>query len=73
MTPAGELDEDGDVLGLELGEVDELGDELGEPDGFGVGDAVDDELGAVLGAVVLGVEVLLPPQAATASTSAKLP
>ncbi len=53
----------GALLGLELGDV------LGEP----LGDVLGEPLGELLGAVVLGVEVLLPPQAATASTSAKLP
>jgi hypothetical protein len=53
----------GALLGLELGDV------LGEP----LGDVLGEPLGELLGAVVLGVEVLLPPHAATASTSAKLP
>ena len=57
----------GDPLGDVLG--DPLGDVLGDP----LGEVLGEPLGDVLGAAVLGVEVLLPPHAATASTSAKLP
>lgn len=66
---AGELDEDGDVLGLEL--ALELGEGLGVVDVTGVDDALADVVGAVVGGVV--VDEPPPHPAAIARTKKETP